>query len=128
MRQYTSRIQRVYGRDYLASDWIYGNHPIREVMNQEKIKVSELVRLATEQKCQYIIVERSKETIGKFEKYRVIKIGETTNYDIYRNYRVDIKKRVTRKILNSCVRLNQDGRDKVLGIMEDYSEIEKYKA
>ena len=63
-----------------------------------------------------------------FEKYRVIKIGETTNYDIYRNYRVDIKKRVTRKILNSCVRLNQDGRDKILGIMEDYSEIEKYKA
>ena len=73
-------------------------------------------------------MERSKETIGKFEKYRVIKIGETTNYDIYRNYRVDIKKRVTRKILNSCVRLNQDGRDKILGIMEDYSEIEKYKA
>ena len=29
-------------------------------MNQEKIKVSELVRLATEQKCQYIIVEKEK--------------------------------------------------------------------
>ena len=93
VRQYTSRIQMVYGRDYLAPDWIYGDHPIREVMNQEKIKVSELVRLATEQKCQYIIVERSKETIGKFEKYRVIKIGETANYDIYRNYQIDIKKK-----------------------------------
>ena len=34
--QYTSRIEMVYGRDYLAPDWIYGDHPIREVMNQEK--------------------------------------------------------------------------------------------
>ena len=93
VRQYTSRIEMVYGRDYLAPDWIYGDHPIREVMNQEKIRVSELVRLATEQKCQYIIVERSKETIGKFEKFKVFKIGETANYNIYRNFSVDIVKK-----------------------------------
>lgn len=93
VRQYTSRIQMAYGRDYLAPDWIYGDHPIRQVMNQEKIKVSELVRLATEENCQYIIVERSKETIGKFEKFKVFKIGETANYDIYRNYQVDIEKK-----------------------------------
>lgn len=92
VRQYTSRIQMVYGRDYLAPDWIYGNHPIREIMNQEKIKTSELIRLATEQKCQYIIVEKSKETIGNFGKFRVAKIGETSSYDIYRNYQVDIEK------------------------------------
>lgn len=92
VRQYTSRIQMVYGRDYLAPDWIYGDHPIREVMNQEKIRVSELIRLATEQKCQYIILEKSKGTIGKFEKFNVTKIGETTNYNIYRNYEVDIEK------------------------------------
>lgn len=93
VRQYTSRIQMVYGRDYLAPDWIYGDHPIRKVMNQEKVKVSELVRLATEENCQYIIIEKSKETIGTFEKLKVLKIGETSNYNIYRNFQVDIKKK-----------------------------------
>lgn len=92
VRQYSSRIQMPYGRDYLAPDWIYGNHPLREVMNQEEIRISELVRLATEQKCQYIILERNKELIGNLENLKVLKIGETTNYDIYRNYQVDIEK------------------------------------
>ncbi len=93
IRQYSSRIKMVYGRDYLAPDWIYGDHPLRQVMNQEEIRISELVRLATEQKCQYIILERNKELIGNFEKLRVSKIGETANYDIYRNHQVDIEKK-----------------------------------
>ena len=61
VRQYTSDILLAYGRDYLAPDWIYGDHPLRQVMNQEKIRISELVSLATEENCQYIIVERKKE-------------------------------------------------------------------
>lgn len=93
VRQYSSRIKMVYGRDYLAPDWIYGDHPLRKVMNQEEIRISELVRLATEEKCQYIIVERNKELIGNFEKLKVFKIGETDNYDIYRNYQIDIEKK-----------------------------------
>ena len=93
VRQYSSEIKMVYGRDYLAPDWIYGDHPLRQVMNQEEIRISELVRLATEQKCQYIILERNKELIGSFEKLKVFKIGETANYDIYRNYQVDIEKK-----------------------------------
>ena len=92
VRQYSSRIQMAYGRDYLAPDWIYGDHPLRKVMNQEEIRISELVRLATEQKCQYIILERNKKLIGNFERLKVFKVGETTNYDIYRNYQVDIEK------------------------------------
>ena len=92
IRQYSSRIRMVYGRDYLAPDWIYGDHPLRSVMNQEEIRISELVRLATEQKCQYIILEKDKEIIGDFKRLNVLKIGETTNYDIYRNYQVDIEK------------------------------------
>ena len=91
VRQYSDRIRMVYGRDYLAPDWIYGDHPMRSLMNQEEIRISELVRLATEQKCQYIILEKKKEIIGDFKKLNVLKIGETTNYDIYRNYQVDIE-------------------------------------
>ncbi|MBR5597703.1 MAG: hypothetical protein IKW30_09895 [Lachnospiraceae bacterium] len=93
VRQYSSDILMPYGRDYLAPDWIYGDHPLREVMNQEKIRISELVSLATEMECQYIIVERKKELIGNFDNYQVIRIGETENYDIYRNHRVDIEKK-----------------------------------
>ena len=91
VRQYSDRIRMAYGRDYLAPDWIYGDHPLRSVMNQEEIRISELVRLATEQKCQYIILKRDKEIIGDFERLKVKKIGETANYDIYRNYQVDIE-------------------------------------
>ena len=93
VRQYSTRIQMAYGRDYLAPDWIYGDHPLRKVMNQEEIRISELVRLATEHNCQYIIVERNKDFIGNFEKLKVFKIGKTENYDIYRNHQVDIEKK-----------------------------------
>ena len=31
------------------------------------------------------------------------------------------------RVMQYYVKLNQEGRDKVLGIMEDYSEIDKYK-
>ena len=82
-----------YGRDYLAPDWIYGDHPLRKVMNQEEIRISELVRLATEQKCQYIILERSKKLVGNFKNHDVYLIGQTANFDIYRNYQVDIEKK-----------------------------------
>lgn len=93
VRQYSDRIRMAYGRDYLAPDWIYGNHPIREIINQEEIQISELVGLATEQKCQYIILERSRKLIGNFERYNVFRVGQTANFDIYRNYQVDIEKK-----------------------------------
>lgn len=93
VRQYSDRIRMAYGRDYLAPDWLYGDHPIRKIMNQQEIEISELVRLATEQKCHYIIIERSRSLLGDFEKYNVSLIGQTANFDIYRNYQVDIEKK-----------------------------------
>lgn len=92
VRQYTSRIQMPYGRDYLAPDWIYGDHPLREMFNQKEIKISQLIRLATEYKCHYIIIEKDKKLIGDLDKLNIVQIGETTNYNIYRNYQVDIEK------------------------------------
>lgn len=91
VRQYTSKIQMPYGRDYLAPDWIYGNHPLREVFNEKEIKISKLISLATEYKCHYIIIEKEKRLIGDWDKLKLIRIGETANYDIYRNYQVDIE-------------------------------------
>ena len=93
VRQYSDRIRMAYGRDYLAPDWIYGDHPIRKLINQEEIRISELVRLATEHKCQYIILERSKKLVGNFKNHDVYLIGQTANFDIYRNCQVDIEKK-----------------------------------
>ena len=90
IRQYTSEIRMVYGRDYLAPDWIYGDHPLRQLMNRAEIPVGRLSALATEYKCNYIILAREKVLIGNLELQDIVKIGETEHYDIYRNERVDI--------------------------------------
>lgn len=90
VRQYSTRIQMAYGRDALVEDWTYGVHPLHEIMKKEELPVEELTKLATEYRCQYIILEKSKKLIGDFEKLQVYKLGETGNYDIYRNEQVDI--------------------------------------
>jgi hypothetical protein len=90
VRQYTSRILMAYGRDYLAPDWKYGDHPLRTLMNSEVIAAGKLAKLATEYDCHYIVLEKDKRIQGNLEKMNIIKIGETQNYYIYRNTSVDI--------------------------------------
>ena len=92
VRQYSSRIQMAYGRDYLAPDWKYGDHPIREVMNGENIQAFRIVTLANNAKCQYIILKRDKEILGNLKNFNVEVIGKTENYDVYRNNNVEIFK------------------------------------
>ena len=93
MRQYSSEIQMPFGRDYLAPDWIYGNHPLREVMNKSQIDVVLLQQLATEYHCQYILLEKGKELLGNLEESDIYLIGETPNYSVYRNDEVEIIKK-----------------------------------
>lgn len=90
IRQYTSEIQMAYGRDYLAPDWIYGDHPLRQVMNEGRIPAGKLAALATEYNCSYIVLPKGKEIAGSLESQDIIKIDETEHYDIYRNNQVDI--------------------------------------
>lgn len=90
VRQYSTKIHMPYGRDYLAPDWIYGDHPLREAMNNEKIQVFRLVKLANKVKCQYIILREDKQIIGDFSNFNVELIGETENYIIYRNNNIEI--------------------------------------
>lgn len=90
IRQYTSKIRLAYGRDYLAPDWIYGDHPLRMVMNQEEIFAEELTDMATEYGCQYIILNKAKTLNGDIQAVGMTKYAETVNYEIYRNNRVDI--------------------------------------
>ena len=90
IRQYTSEIRMVYGRDYLAPDWNYGDHPLRQLMNQERIPAGRLASLATEYNCHYIILHKDKEILGNLESQELVRVEETEHYDIYRNNRVDI--------------------------------------
>lgn len=92
VRQYSTRIQMAYGRDYLAPDWQYGDHPIREAINREKIQAFRVVTLANNAKCQYIILKRDKEILGNLKNFNVEVIGKTENYDVYRNNNVEIFK------------------------------------
>ena len=85
VRQYTTSIQMVYGRDYLAPDWKYGDHPLREAMNREKIQAFRVVTLANKANCHYIILKRDKEIIGNLKNFNVELVGETENYKVYRN-------------------------------------------
>ncbi len=87
IRQYTSEIQMVYGRDYLAPDWIYGDHPLRQLMNQEEIPSKKLAEIAAQYNCDYIILSKEKKLVGELEPIKMVKIGETKHYDIYRNER-----------------------------------------
>ena len=95
VRQYSSEIQLAYGRDYLAPDWIYGDHPIREIMNKEKIGAFQLVTLANKANCQYIIVKRDKPILGDLSNFNVTLFGETKEYNIYRNENIEIKQKLT---------------------------------
>ncbi len=90
IRQYSSEIRMVYGRDYLAPDWKYGDHPLRKVMNQEKIPAGWLARLATEYECHYIVLHKDKQILGSLESQDMVRIKETEHYDIYRNNGVNI--------------------------------------
>lgn len=90
IRQYTSEIQMAYGRDYLAPDWTYGDHPLRQVMNLSRIPAGKLAALATEYNCNYIVLSKGKDIAGNLESQDMVKIGETEHYDIYQNNRIDI--------------------------------------
>ena len=90
VRQYTTSIQMAYGRDYLAPDWVYGDHPLREAMNREKVQAFRVVKLANKANCHYIILEGDKEIIGDLKNFNVELVGETKNYKIYRNNNVEI--------------------------------------
>lgn len=90
IRQYSSEIQMAYGRDYLAPDWRYDDHPLRRLMNGKRIQAGKLSRLSAEYGCHYVILQKDKVIFGDLESQDLLKIGETRHYDIYRNMKVDI--------------------------------------
>lgn len=91
VRQYSTRIQMPYGRDSLALNWIPGTEEEMYLQyRDQETNLEEFSELATKYYCNYVIFEKSRTFIGgEPEDFDLIKIGETANYDVYRNMKVD---------------------------------------
>ena len=90
VRQYTTTIQMPFGRNSMVETWLKDDNAMYDLYIQPEMDLGELSELAEEYYCNYIILEKDHVlTGGKPEDYDIIKIGETENYDVYRNTRVD---------------------------------------
>lgn len=90
VRQYTTTIQMPFGRDSMVDTWVSYDNALYDMYTQPVMELDKLSDCATEYYCNYIILD--KERIlegGSPQDYEMIKIGETENYDVYRNVRVD---------------------------------------
>ena len=88
IRQYTSRICLIYGRDSGEPAWGYYD-PVYEAMQGDKegvIDTQELINLtrATPTKqCSYIILKEKQKLSGPLEDFGLKKTGTVGGYDIY---------------------------------------------
>ncbi len=89
VRQYTTTIQMPYGRDSIVPTWDYVENPVYEIYRQKVINAEELTKRTSEAYCNYIILDKAQVLDGELEECGVVLIGETSNYDVYRNTNVD---------------------------------------
>lgn len=89
VRQYTSDIQMPYGRDLLFGDWNVVPNMVYEEYKKTVMDAETLSDVATEYYCNYIILRKDQVMTGQLDEYDVIKIGETENYNVYRNNKVE---------------------------------------
>lgn len=80
IRQYDANIKLLYGRNEVVK----GAYYIRELMEENELKVAELTRGCLKYKCSYVVVEKGIPKVGDFESggYRILE--ETDNYSIYK--------------------------------------------
>ena len=90
VRQYTSEIQMPYGREMLVASWEHVEHPIYALMKADIIRIDLLAELADDYKCQYIILNKAKQTEGDPGACGLEKIAEVGGYDVYRNSSVEL--------------------------------------
>jgi len=89
VRQYTTRIQMPYGRDMLFGEWNVVLNPMFEEYNKPVMDAESLKETAVECGCNYVIIRKDQVMTGNLADDDFVKIGETLNYDVYRNLKVD---------------------------------------
>lgn len=89
VRQYTPLVCMPYGREIMVSSWVNLND-LYDVMEAEEIEVKQLIKLAREQLCAYIILPEDKVLHGKLQDYDFVEFGRMHGYVIYKDDTVDL--------------------------------------
>lgn len=84
VRQYSPVVCMPYGREMLVERWQQENE-LYKAMQAEKIDVTELVPLAKEKGCHYLIFSKEKEIQGRLEDFDYILFKEVDGYVIYKD-------------------------------------------
>lgn len=84
VRQYSPTTCMPYGREMVMKSWGYDN-PLSDVMEQEVIDMEQLVPLAREAGCHYVIFRAGQELTAEPETYGWTFFQETDGYVIYRD-------------------------------------------
>lgn len=84
VRQYTALVCMPYGREMLVERWHHVND-MAEAMERNPVDLEELMPLANQNRCHYIILSEKKEILGNPQDYGLELFGQTDGYIIYRN-------------------------------------------
>lgn len=88
VRQYSPVVCMPYGREITVARWD-NTHELYERMEEDVIQVEELVRLARNSLCHYVILPAQKELDGSFLEYEYELFGEIGGYVIYKDTTMD---------------------------------------
>lgn len=80
IRQYSSRIQMLYGR----YGYSYNGHNILDLIRDDKITIEEIVQLMKKNDCQYLIWKNDLSDIEELESLGGNIVGNTQNYVVVR--------------------------------------------
>lgn len=84
VRQYTALVCMPYGREMLVERWHHIND-MAMAMERNPVDLEELMPLANENRCHYIILNEEKKILGDPQDYGLELFGQTDGYVIYRN-------------------------------------------
>ena len=89
VRQYTPLVCMPYGREVSVMNWAQVSE-LHETMEAAEIEAEELVRLAREDLCAYIILSEDKVLHGNLEDYDFQIFDEMHGYVIYKDATVEL--------------------------------------
>lgn len=89
VRQYSPTVCMPYGREMVMKSWNHDN-PLCDVMEQEVIQMEQLVPLAREAACHYVIFRAGQKFSARPESYGWTLFRETDGYVIYRDPAIEL--------------------------------------
>ena len=89
VRQYSPTTCMPYGREMVMKSWGHDN-ALCDAMEREVIDMEELVPLARQAGCHYVIFPTGQEVTASPESYGWILFQETDGYVIYRDPEVEL--------------------------------------